>query len=101
MIISYHFKIKSAFDNYISLSMQYVFLCSIKVLYCLCTILYRVEGTCRSHVNATSAVNVNMAGVPDYYERKGALFLRSDHMNYGRATLNSNWYSFLTLSLCN
>ncbi|XP_033737481.1 protein C9orf135-like [Pecten maximus] len=33
-----------------------------------------------------------MAEVPDYYERKGSLFLRSDHMNYGRATLNSNWH---------
>ncbi|CAG2210369.1 unnamed protein product [Mytilus edulis] len=33
-----------------------------------------------------------MAGVPDYYERKGSLNLRSDHMNYGRATLNSNWH---------
>ncbi|XP_033105225.1 protein C9orf135-like [Anneissia japonica] len=31
-------------------------------------------------------------GVPDYYERKGSLFLRSDHMNYGRPTLNSNWH---------
>lgn len=33
-----------------------------------------------------------MAGAPDYYERKGSLFLRSNHMNYGRATLNSNWH---------
>ncbi|XP_071964729.1 cilia- and flagella-associated protein 95-like [Antedon mediterranea] len=31
-------------------------------------------------------------GNPDYYERKGSLFLRSDHMNYGRPTLNSNWH---------
>lgn len=33
-----------------------------------------------------------VAGATDYYERKGSLFLRSDHMNYGRATLNSNWH---------
>lgn len=33
-----------------------------------------------------------VTGVADYYERKGSLFLRSDHMNYGRATLNSNWH---------
>ncbi|WAR23426.1 CI135-like protein [Mya arenaria] len=33
----------------------------------------------------------SVTGVPDYYERQGSLFLRSDHMNYGRATLNSNW----------
>ncbi|XP_048763257.1 cilia- and flagella-associated protein 95-like [Ostrea edulis] len=33
-----------------------------------------------------------MAGIPDYIERKGSLFLRSNHMNYGRATLNSNWH---------
>ena len=31
-------------------------------------------------------------GVPDYVERKGSLFLRSNHMNYSRATLNSNWF---------
>ena len=30
-------------------------------------------------------------GVPDLQERKGSLFLRSDHMNYSRAILNSNW----------
>lgn len=29
---------------------------------------------------------------PDYVERKGSLFLRSDHMNYSRATKNSNWH---------
>ncbi|XP_064625312.1 cilia- and flagella-associated protein 95-like isoform X2 [Lineus longissimus] len=29
---------------------------------------------------------------PDFVERKGSLFLRSDHMNYSRATLNSNWH---------
>ncbi|XP_072170244.1 cilia- and flagella-associated protein 95-like [Diadema setosum] len=29
---------------------------------------------------------------PDYVERKGSLFLRSDHMNYSRPTLNSNWH---------
>ena len=28
----------------------------------------------------------------DYVERKGSLFLRSEHMNYSRATLNSNWH---------
>lgn len=36
-----------------------------------------------------------MAGfpsVPDHVERKGSLFLRSDRMNYSRATLNSNWH---------
>lgn len=33
-----------------------------------------------------------VTGAPDYYERKGSLFLRSNHMNYGRATLNSNWH---------
>merc|ERR1712224_749988 len=26
------------------------------------------------------------------YEQKGSLFLRSDHMDYGRATLVSNWH---------
>lgn len=30
--------------------------------------------------------------VPDFIERKGSLFLRSNHMNYSRATLNSNWH---------
>lgn len=30
--------------------------------------------------------------IPDTTERKGSLFLRCDHMNYGRATLNSNWH---------
>lgn len=30
--------------------------------------------------------------IPDFVERKGSLFLRSDHMNYSRATLNSNWH---------
>lgn len=30
--------------------------------------------------------------VPDYAERKGSLFLRSNHMNYSRAILNSNWH---------
>lgn len=29
---------------------------------------------------------------PDFVERKGSLFLRSDHMNYSRGTLNSNWH---------
>ncbi|XP_046847790.1 protein C9orf135-like [Xenia sp. Carnegie-2017] len=29
---------------------------------------------------------------PDFIERKGSLFLRSDHMDYGRATLVSNWH---------
>lgn len=27
----------------------------------------------------------------DVVERKGTLFLRSDHMKYGRATLNTDW----------
>ncbi|ESO94907.1 hypothetical protein LOTGIDRAFT_144812 [Lottia gigantea] len=30
--------------------------------------------------------------VPDFVERKGSMFLRSNHMNYARATLTSNWY---------
>ncbi|XP_063968096.1 cilia- and flagella-associated protein 95-like [Lytechinus pictus] len=30
--------------------------------------------------------------LPDYVERKGSLFLRSNHMNYSRPTLNSNWH---------
>lgn len=30
--------------------------------------------------------------IPSYDERKGSLFLRSDHMNYSRAILNSNWH---------
>ncbi|KAL8590462.1 hypothetical protein ACOMHN_011675 [Nucella lapillus] len=30
--------------------------------------------------------------IPDITERKGSLFLRSDHMNYSRAILNSNWH---------
>ncbi|XP_070555395.1 cilia- and flagella-associated protein 95-like [Ptychodera flava] len=30
--------------------------------------------------------------LPDFVERKGSLYLRSDHMNYGRPTLNSNWH---------
>ena len=29
--------------------------------------------------------------LPAVSERKGSLYLRSDHMKYGRATLNSNW----------
>ena len=29
--------------------------------------------------------------IPDLMERKGSLFLRSEHMDYGRATLVSNW----------
>ncbi|XP_013398605.1 protein C9orf135 [Lingula anatina] len=33
-----------------------------------------------------------ITGLPDYIERKGSLFLRSNHMNYARATLNSNWH---------
>lgn len=36
-----------------------------------------------------------MAGpfmLPDFAERKGTLYLRSDHMNYGRAVLNSTWH---------
>lgn len=33
-----------------------------------------------------------LAFIPDYVERKGSLFLRSDHMDYGRPTLVSNWY---------
>ena len=32
-----------------------------------------------------------LAFIPDYVERKGSLFLRSDHMDYGRPTLVSNW----------
>ena len=27
----------------------------------------------------------------DVVERKGTLFLRSDHMKYGRTTLNTDW----------
>ena len=27
----------------------------------------------------------------DFVERKGSLSLRSNHVSYGRATLNSNW----------
>ena len=30
-------------------------------------------------------------GVPNFVESKGSLFMRSDHMNYSRAILNSNW----------
>ncbi|XP_077991181.1 cilia- and flagella-associated protein 95-like [Glandiceps talaboti] len=30
--------------------------------------------------------------LPDFVERKGSLYLRSNHMGYGRATLNSNWH---------
>nr|XP_002130464.1 protein C9orf135-like [Ciona intestinalis] len=30
--------------------------------------------------------------IPDFVERKGSLYLRSDHMNYSRSTLNSNWH---------
>jgi hypothetical protein len=30
--------------------------------------------------------------LPQFVERKGSLTLRSDHMTYGRATLNSNWH---------
>ncbi|KAK7489500.1 hypothetical protein BaRGS_00019299 [Batillaria attramentaria] len=30
--------------------------------------------------------------MPDFAERKGSLNLRSDHMNYSRAILNSNWH---------
>ncbi|KAJ7385750.1 hypothetical protein OS493_013783 [Desmophyllum pertusum] len=33
-----------------------------------------------------------LAFIPDYVERKGSLFLRSDHMDYARATLVSNWH---------
>ena len=29
--------------------------------------------------------------LPDVVERKGTLFLRSDNMKYGRATLNTDW----------
>lgn len=29
--------------------------------------------------------------IPDYVERKGSVYLRSDHMTYGRPVLNSNW----------
>ena len=32
-----------------------------------------------------------LAFIPDFIERKGSLFLRSDHMDYGRPTLVSNW----------
>ncbi|XP_072045951.1 cilia- and flagella-associated protein 95-like [Amphiura filiformis] len=34
----------------------------------------------------------NYVGIPDFVERKGSLYLRSDHMNYSRPTLNSNWH---------
>ncbi|CAH1774853.1 unnamed protein product [Owenia fusiformis] len=34
----------------------------------------------------------DFTSVPDFVERKGSLYLRSDHMNYSRATLNSNWH---------
>ena len=34
---------------------------------------------------------LNPASLPSIPERKGTLYLRSDHMKYGRATLNSNW----------
>lgn len=64
---------------------QHVFIQICTTLRCVCTLM--TYGS----TYTTSAVNVNMAGVPDYYERKGSLNLRSDHMNYGRATLNSNW----------
>ncbi|XP_062506808.1 cilia- and flagella-associated protein 95-like [Corticium candelabrum] len=30
--------------------------------------------------------------LPQFVERKGSLLLRSDHMKYGRGTLNSNWH---------
>ncbi|XP_031571011.1 protein C9orf135-like [Actinia tenebrosa] len=30
--------------------------------------------------------------IPDFVERKGSLFLRSDHMDYSRPTLVSNWH---------
>nr|CAB3227249.1 uncharacterized protein C9orf135-like [Phallusia mammillata] len=30
--------------------------------------------------------------IPDFVERKGSLYLRSDHMFYSRATLNSKWH---------
>lgn len=33
-----------------------------------------------------------LAFIPDYVERKGSLFLRSDHMDYARPTLVSNWH---------
>ncbi|XP_015772744.1 PREDICTED: uncharacterized protein C9orf135-like [Acropora digitifera] len=33
-----------------------------------------------------------LAFIPDYVERKGSLFLRSDHMDYSRPTLVSNWH---------
>ena len=29
--------------------------------------------------------------LPMIQEKKGTLLLRSNHMKYGRATLNSNW----------
>ncbi|XP_066274683.1 cilia- and flagella-associated protein 95-like [Branchiostoma lanceolatum] len=30
--------------------------------------------------------------LPDFVERKGSLYLRSDHMDYSPVTLNSNWH---------
>lgn len=37
--------------------------------------------------------------LPQFVERKGSLFLRSDHMNYGRGTLNSNWFGLKLVPL--
>ena len=36
-------------------------------------------------------------GVPNFMETKGSLLMRSDHMNYSRAILNSNWYVINTV----
>ena len=33
----------------------------------------------------------------DVVERKGTLFLRSDHMKYGRATLNTDWSAIIII----
>jgi len=30
--------------------------------------------------------------LPDYSDRTGSMALRSNHMNYSRAILNSNWF---------
>lgn len=40
-----------------------------------------------------ASIGFDPAVLPDIVERKGTLFLRSDHMKYGRSTLNSNWHS--------
>lgn len=37
--------------------------------------------------------------LPTIPERKGTLNLRCDHMKYGRATLNSNWWAHIEQSL--